>query len=204
MKMYKKLANFGSTAVNTLPIYNNDPLTLCIGNNASQRFNHGGNADIYGQNSNPCQVYLSQRCAKNWDGICEYATSKSANEEYSQVADTMFAGNNQVMGLTPGEVLLRNTANEKYRVNMLNCELKTEQFNPINPTSPYISYWIGQNCIPQYAVDPRSIDKDAVMNKILDNPIIAKQLLVNIKNTMIAMGTLHLLKGTRLGNFYML
>jgi len=147
---------------------------------------------------------LAQRCAKNWDGICEYAASRPANEEYSQVADTMFAGNNEVIGLTPGEVLLRNTANEKYRVNMLNCELKTEPFYPINPTSPEISYWVGQNCIPQYAVNPETIDNDIVMNKILDRPIIAKQLLTNIKNTMIAMGTFHLLKGTRLGNFYRL
>ncbi|MGL5357019.1 MAG: hypothetical protein ACRDAQ_10860 [Cetobacterium sp.] len=42
------------------------------------------------------------------------------------------------------------------------------------------------------------------MNKILDNPRIAMQMLTNIKNTMIQMGTFHLLKGTRLGNFYKL
>lgn len=33
---YAQLSYFGNSAVNTLPVYNNDPLTYCIGNNASQ------------------------------------------------------------------------------------------------------------------------------------------------------------------------
>ena len=202
--MYKQLARFGSSEVNVLPVFNNDPLTYCIGNNASQRFNHGSHAVTYGQNSNACQVYLANRCAQNWDGVCEYAASKPANEERSQVADTMFAGNDQTVGLTPGEVLLKNTAESRFRIGMLNCELKTEPFDPVNPSSPYISYYVGQNCIPLYAVDPKTIDRDVVMNKILDNPKIAKQLLLNIKNTMVRQGTFHNLKGTRLGNFYRL
>jgi hypothetical protein len=202
--MYKQLARFGSSEVNVLPVFNNDPLTYCIGNNASQRFNHGSHAVTYGQNSNACQVYLANRCAQNWDGICEYAASKPANEERTLVADTMFAGNDQTVGLTPGEVLLKNTAESKFRIGMLNCELKTEPFDPVNPSSPYISYYVGQNCIPLYAVDPKTIDRDVVMNKILDNPKIARQLLLNIKNTMMRQGTFHDLKGTRLGNFYRL
>jgi acetylornithine/succinyldiaminopimelate/putrescine aminotransferase len=68
--------------VNALPVYNNDPLTYCIGDNASQRFNHGSHAATYGQNSKACQVYMANRCAQNWDGVCEYAASKPANEEY--------------------------------------------------------------------------------------------------------------------------
>ncbi len=202
--MYQQLLTFGASPVNALPVYNNDPLTYCIGNNASQRFNHGSHAVTFGQNSKPCQVYMANRCAQNWDGVCEYAASKRANEEYGQVADVMFAGNYQSIGLSPGDVLLKNTAEDRFRVNMLNCELKTEPFNPVNPSSPYISYYVGQQCIPQFAVDPSTIDNDIVMNKILDNPKIAKQLLVNIKNTMTRDGTFHLLKGTRLGNFYRL
>ena len=202
--MYAQLFYFGASPTNTLPVYNNDPLTYCIGDNASQRFNHGSHAVTYGQNSKACQVYMANRCAKKWDGICEYAASHPANEEYNQVADTMFAGNRQTIGLSPGDVLLKNTAEDRFRVNMLNCELKTEQFDPVNPSSPNISYYIGQECVPEYAVDPSTIDQDIVMNKILDKPHIAKQLLINIKNNMKRQGTLNLLKGTRLGNFYRL
>lgn len=201
---YAQLSYFGNSAVNALPVYNNDPLTYCIGNNASQAFNHGSNGTTFGQNSNPCQVYLAQRCAQKWDGICEYAASFPANSEYYQKADTMFAGNKEIIGLSPGDILIRNTAQEKFRSNMLNCQLKVEPFDHLNPSSPYIAYYIGQNCIPEYSVDPFTIDQDPVMHKILDRPQIAIQMLKNIKNTMIRNGTFHLLKGTRLGNFYKL
>lgn len=199
---YQKIITFGSTAANSLPVYNNDPLTYCIGSNASQRFNHGSNADIYGQNSNACQVLLAQRCANMWDDVCEYASSSAANNEYATRASTMGAGSYPVIDLTPGELLLRNTAQEKYRCAMNYCDLKTEQFNPIDPTSPYISYYVGQNCSPEYEVDPKTIDSDIVMNKILDRPQIAVQMLTNIKNTMRRKGTLGSLAGTRLGKFY--
>ena len=50
--MYAQLSQFGASPVNALPVYNNnDPLTYCIGSNASQRFNHGSHAVTYGQNS---------------------------------------------------------------------------------------------------------------------------------------------------------
>lgn len=199
---YRKIIVFGDTNVNAAPVYDNDPLTYCIGNNASQRFNHGTNADLYGQNSNPCQVFLSQRCAKKWDDVCEYASCHVANNEYATRADTMGAGSKDVIGLTPGDILLRNTAQEKYRIGMHGCELKTEPFNPVNPSSPCISYYVGRDCVPEYAVDPATIDSDIVMNKILDNPRIAIQLLTNIKNTMRRKGTLGSLVGTRLGKFY--
>jgi hypothetical protein len=147
---------------------------------------------------------MSQRCAKKWDDVCEYAASFKANDEYATRADTMGAGMRDLIGLSSGDILLRNTAMEKYRIGMSggNCELKTEAFNPINPSSPYISYYVGTGCVPQYAVDPKTIDADIVMHKILDNPKIAMQLLLNIKNTMRRMGTFKQLAGTRLGAFY--
>lgn len=199
---YKKIVRFGNTALNGLPVYDNDPLTYCLGNEASQRFNHGTNADTYGQNSNACQVYLAQRCAKGWDGVCDYAERCDVNSEYATRADTMGAGLNQVIYLTPGEILLRNTAMEKYRCGMRGCQLKTEAFNAVNPASPYISYYVGTDCVPEYQVDPKTVDDDVVMNKLLDNPKIGVQILKNIKNTMRRKGTLAALAGTRLGNFY--
>ena len=56
--------------------------------------------------------------------------------------------------------------------------------------------------IPEYAVNPLTIDTDIVMNKILMNPTIATNILINIYNTMKRRGTLSGLKNTKLGNFY--
>lgn len=203
---YQKLVTFGSSLVNDLPVYDNDPMTLCLGTDINQPFNHGSNGSIYGQNSPECQIYMSQRCAKNWDGLCEYAANDKLNPpEYAIRADTLGQGMNGIIGLSPSDILVRNTAMEKYRISMNggeNCTLKTEQFDPINPSSPYMSYYVGYGCVPELAVDTFTIDDDPVMNKLLDNPKIGMQILVNIYNTMRRKGTLSALKGTRLGNFY--
>lgn len=193
---YQKLVTFGSS----LQI---DPVNLCIGTNMAQPFNHGSNSAIYGQNSPECQIYMAQRCAKKWDTLCEIASNPGTNPEYATRASTMGQGMRGVINLTPEDILIRNTAMEKYRISMHggNCSLKTEQFNPINPSSPYMTYYVGE-CVPEFSVDPKIIDFDPVMDKILNKPNIASQLLVNIFNTMKRKGTLHDLKGTKLGKFF--
>lgn len=199
--MYKRISDFGSGGLNNLPVYNNDPLTYCLGNDISQRFNHGSHADLYGQNSKPCQVFLAQRCAKKWDDICEYASNPVTNEEFATRTELLGAGMNQIMGLTSGEILLRNTAMEKYRVAMANCDLRREPFDPMCAASPQITYFTGKYCQSIYAVNPVEIDTDPVMNKLLLNPKIAMDIFYNIKNTMIQNGTISQLDGTKLGKF---
>ena len=117
-----------------------------------------------------------------------------------------------------GEILVRNTAQEKYLVAMSNnCQRAYEPFDPTVANSPLISTWVpmgngcnnqgncetSNTCIPIYAVDAKTIDDDPVMNKVLDKPYIAMDLLVNIYNNAKASNTLRDLKGTRIYNFFM-
>ena len=91
---------------------------------------------------------------------------------------------------------------------MHNAHKKFEPFDPTVPTSPMISYWVSNNCsysntgVPEYSVDPKKINNDPVMKKILSKPNIAFNILINIYNTMKRYGTLHELKETKLGKFY--
>lgn len=203
---FAKIIRFGDSLANSLPVYSSDPLTYCIGNTIDQRFNHGAsNADIYGQNSNMCQVYLAQRCARNWDSVCEKAYDPRTNDEYvTRALTASSATTTPIVGLSSSEILLLNTAHEKYIVGMAgDCQLKVEPFDPMNPSSPMISQYVGRYCVPSFAIrDPSSIDDDPVMNRLLNNPRIARQLFANIRNTMIRKGTFHQLAGTRLGAFY--
>jgi hypothetical protein len=200
---YKSVSNIGSNAYSPV----NDPLTYCIGDNMDQRFLHGGNSYIYGQNSRPCQLFMSEYCAKNWDGFCEVASLNSSvvypNNFHGCETDADNFGKK-----TGGEMLIRNTASRKYLVRMNHAKLKYEPFDPTVPTSPLISYWEGdefyqsQPGIPEYAVNPDTIDSDIVMDKILMKPSIAENILINIYNTMKRQGTLPMLKNTKLGRFY--
>ena len=198
--MYSKLAKMAShSTVLNGPYYNNDPLTYCIGRDASQSFNHGGYAETYGQNSKPCQAYLAERCARKWDDVCEMAAAPRTNEEYKIRANPIGKGAPQ---LNSGDILLVNTAQRKYLWRMFNCEKVMEPFDPLAIGSPTITTWRGIYCRPLYAVDPSTIDADPVMNKILEKPWIAVSLLRNIKETMTRNGNFRQLERTKLGKFY--
>ena len=201
--MYRSINSLGPNEQSEV----NNPLTYCINNTIDNRFLHGGNQDIYGQHSKPCQAYLSDYCANKWDGFCEYA---SQNDSVSYPNNLDSCGSDVACrGLNAGEVLIRNTASKKYLKEMGNCVQKFEPFDPTVASSPMISYWTpgtcntySNTCIPVYAVDPASIDSDVVMDKILSKPIIALDILINIFNTMTREGTINKLSNTKLGKFY--
>lgn len=198
---YKYLGNFGNDNKSNV----NNPLTYCMYDSLDSRFMHGGHSDTYGPYSRPCQLYMAQYCAEKWDDFCELA-SRDVNASFPDSGHHYNEMNAlATRDLTAGEILIYNTATRKYLVKMNGGDKKFEPFDPTVPTSPMISYWIpktNQSIVPEYAVDPKTIDQDVVMNKILDKPSIAVTLLVNIYNTMKRNGTLHQLRGTRLGGFY--
>lgn len=203
---YKTVSSFGNKTVSPV----NNPLTYCIGNNMDQRFLHGSHADTYGQNSRSCQLFLSEYCADKWDGFCEIA-SKNGSVSFPNQAQFLGCNSAGIVGvqeLTAGESLVHSTASRKYLSKMINGVKNYEPFDPTVPNSPLISYWTTTECsnyrgkIPVYEVDAKKIDNDIVMNKILQKPVIAMDILINIYNTMKRKGTLSTLNGTKLGKFY--
>lgn len=187
-----------------------NPLSYCIGDNLEQRFLHGAHSDAYGQHSRPCQLYMSEYCATNWDKFCEAASMNTS----SWTPNNMNHGScgTPPTNLTAGEILIYNTASRKYLSEMLGATKKYEPFDPTVARSPMISYWVPEPCsrnplsnslmTPVYEVNPDIIDADIVMDKILTNPSKFVPILKNIFNTMKRKGTLQNLKGTKLGNFY--
>jgi len=189
---YKTAISIGSNSYSAV----NDPLTYCLLDNMDQRFLHGGNSDIYGAHSRPCQLYMAEYCANKWDKFCDVA---SMNTNY--FLPNNIEGYDVNPNMTAGEALIRNTAARRYLTKMSNAVKKYEPFDPTVPTSPIISYWSNPG-IPEYAVDPSTIDQDVVMDKILAKPMIASTILINIYNTMKRQGTLSGLARTKLGKFY--
>jgi hypothetical protein len=203
MSGYKKITEIGPNEV--LPIDN--PITYCVGSKLDSMFAHGGHAETLGKNSKPCQAYMAQYCAKGWDKFCDIAAEDSQNHKPHYSLTSKY-------GLTSGENHIRATAAEKYLISMKNCSVKQEPFDPMVGTSPMVDYWVSSNCkavetnncssqcTPSYAVDPTTIDDDIVMNKILEKPIIAVDIIKNIFFTMKRQGTVNSLRTTKLGNFF--
>lgn len=170
-------------------------LNSCYESSINQNFVLG--TDLYGQNSKPCQEFLSRKCSINWDGVCEKLYQNDRKNTVNHISREI---PNQK--ITAGEILLINSAKKKYQSSARNCYLKFDKFNPLDPSSIELQYLEGPNCFVTYEVNPKKIDSDKIMNKILDKPEIAVDLLTNIRNTMYAKRTLHELKGTRLGKFF--
>jgi hypothetical protein len=216
---YVSISNFGASAGMS---EQNDPLTYCLSSGLQSGFQHTLGTTLLGPDSSQCQIYMAQYCAKNFDGVCEYAINDN-NRSYPNAIGNCYGGNlfsNIGSGLgnplTKGQVLLRNTAAERFVVAMSgNCAKAYQPFDPTVAFSPMIYKWEpkskpcdnqntchGNACTPVYDVDAKTIDQDPVMDKILPQAFIAIDILTNIYNNRVRNSTLSELNNTKIGQFF--
>ena len=201
MSNYKRISDFGTSVINP----STNPLNYCLMSGLDSGFNNGGIGDTMGNPINKhCQAFMSEYCASNWNGICE-EQSQNRSKSFPNTLQLCegSVNKNSYNNFTAGDILVANTASRKYLSKMNgNGYLKEEPFDPTVAGSPMVSFWEGPY-IPVYEVDPKTIDADPVMDKLLAKPIIALTLLVNIYNTAKRTQKLEKLKGTKIYNFFM-
>lgn len=222
--MYRQICNFAPEIDND---YSKDPLLYCVLDTMDSQFLHGAPGRTFGKYSSNCYQLLTDRCSKNWDQLCE-AISRDKTTNYPNSGGPV-SGYEYTCQNTPclpyGEQILRDSAFKKYRAEMKGCNVKCEPFDPTVVNSPLICYdtrsqctagpngtevCIGDNpeggmCVNIYKLTDdqvRGLDQDPVMNKILNKPEIALDLLEKIYKNMKNDNRLSALRGTRLGKFY--
>jgi hypothetical protein len=203
--MYAKIKQIGKVDNS----YMSDPLSYCVTSDLDNSFNHTAGQKL-GPYSAPCQMFMSDYCAKNWDGICEYA-SRNINSNYpNPMINSAPLVPNIGPNPTQGENLIRNTAMKKYLSQLSNnCTIDYEVFDPQVASSPLVgriaskTKMTGAECIPVFEVNPDTIDSDIVMDKLLARPGVGMDILANIYNNAKAKGTLDRLKNTKLYRFFM-
>ena len=114
------------------------PLKMCLERTVYRDARDGSNSILYGPESAPCQAYMAERCAANWDGVCDYFYTNN-----TEVTPNTFMGRPWVpeelrKRATTGEHLLNNAGELKF-CTYTNCKAKKELFNPLDPNSPYIT-----------------------------------------------------------------
>jgi hypothetical protein len=219
MSCYATYSNFGAS-INTKPV---NPLAICAVPSLEAGFNNvlGGSGSLLDPNGSQCQSFMGAYCAQNWDGVCEHL-SKDPKRNMPNTLQNCSIPSGATFGpglgslLTAGQILIRNAAAERFLKAMSsNCIREYEPFDPTNPVSPLIGKWVANtggscssggcgrnNCVPIYSVDPATIDRDPVMNKILQEPWIAMDILVNIYNNTLNRGDMTKLHGTKLFQFF--
>lgn len=217
---YKQINLFGRSLRNTEA----NPLSYCAVSGLDSGFSHtiGNGSALLGPNSSQCQTFMGQYCANKWDDICEYMSNDNQTGAFPNTVQNCNGASGSCLGpgtgsaLTKGQVLIRNAMAERFLIGMSsNCRREYFPFDPTVADSPLISKWVpsGGNmagcgstlncnqsnaCIPIYGVDPRTIDNDPIMNKVLTQPWIAMDILVNIYNNAVRTHQIMALRGTKI------
>jgi len=208
---YVSISDFGNPSSSS-----SDPLAVCAVPSLEGGFNNKLGSNFLSKDNKQCQSFMAGFCGQNWDGVCEYLSKDEAPGlnlvKYGVQNNQSNLGSNNQNTYTKGQILIRNAASERFLVKMSsNCVRYYEPFDPTTANSPLISTWIpdptkpfsGQTCVAIYDVDEKTIDRDVVMNKLLDQPFIGIDILVNIFVNRLKSKTLYRLKGTRIYDFFM-
>jgi hypothetical protein len=180
-----------------------NPVDMCLFSDVNKSFGAGVLGYRYGPANENCQLFMADRCAKNWDGICDIASlnNQAIYPNNATIKGNAFSNPAEITGgSTVGNQLLHNAAQRRFCV-FNNCSVQQFPFDPTNYASPMVTR-INRSqygCMPTCSVDPKSINSDTLMNKCLDNPGVAFDTLVNICQTHERSGVS--LKGTRIGQF---
>lgn len=165
-----------------------NPLTYCAVSQLDASFNHPSTGRVLGPDSMQCKRFMASYGAMNWDSHCENIVKSKNRTFHGNVCSIM----SKPGEYTEGEVLIANTASEKYLVAMSdNCHRVYEPFDPTVQNSPLISKWVPKEncgascgpCIPIFDVEAKNLDKDPVMNHILFRVKPSHQLwIIGLKN----------------------
>lgn len=172
------------------------PIDYCTGMTLDV-FSQTGQPKL-GRASHSCQVFMSDYCASNWDSKCQSESNMQGDAMSNLRHDKLPAMRN----LQQGEVLIRNTADKKYGKPNQFCSPMKFQFDQMTGRSPMLTEYVGVGCAYNHDVDAKSIDSDAVMNRVLDDPSVAFDVLVSIYNTRVNNKNIGELANTRLGKYF--
>lgn len=178
---YVPIAKFGASMN---PVMSIDPVAASVYKDVDSDFDIGEMAIRYGPRSKESMLYMAERCAKNWDGACEFLSrNRDANAVCNQarISSPLFRRINPPNSETIGDILVENTAVRRF-CDLSSCAVTSSPYDPTNPNSVWVKQYgcCGTTtCLP-VCFPPDDPDNDIVLNKVLDKPDLHLDLLVNM------------------------
>lgn len=219
MSSYTSIGNFG----NSQKFPSADPLAMVVSSDLGAGFQSTLGGGILSPDGEQAQKFAALYCAREWNGTCEvlsYNTNRSLPNHMGNCDGPNGAcwGSGIGNAITKGQALIRNAAKEKYlKAVSPNCVAEYQPFNPVVADSPLMRTWVPRGgqcnsgqcdgaysgaCKFIYGVNPATIDNDVLMDKILAQPYIAIDILVNMYNHAVRSGEIHKLRHTKLGRYF--
>ncbi len=170
--MYKNYATIGKFG-DCLLVNTNYGYDVCMTDTIDKCFAKGpGPINNLGPAAPNCQAFLAEQCSIEWNPNCEiyYRTQNQSLERY--LPNTYKSGECQTSILL-GDSLLRNAAELRF-FNVSCDESYTEPLDPTNYSSPMITRFVNRRMLEDESLserfDKKTIDNDAIMCRLLQNP----------------------------------
>ena len=155
----------------------------------------GPNYQLYGPQSESSQLYMAEKCSRNWDGFCEALANNRAPSKTDMA--NIIPKVNRSMSETVADSFIDNASQRRF-CDLSDCSIFTQNYNPLDPTSaPVKSYKVNGPISCKPLDNP---DNDILLNRILDSPEQHIDLLLNMYRT--CKSTLDKYKGTRIGKAF--
>lgn len=202
MASYIKYSNF-------CPQYTSsqNPYVLSLMSDVDKSFEMGDQGATYGPKYKNSQLLIGQYIAShatNWDMICEIASTLEGVGATLCFNPTKRILSEEEMTMNYGEIFLTTAAYMKY-ARFQGCKVIMFPYDPTNPSSPCV-----MDIVPDYTnsapmaifdgINTDEIDKDVLMDKLLEKPYVFYRILLSIYST--AKNNKKDLSKTKLGKFF--
>lgn len=199
---YVQISKFGK---NLNPVLTVDPVASSIYKDPDSTFDIGELAILYGPRTKNSQLYMAEKCSKNWDGACEFLSRNIVDTcpNSAKVQSALFQTVNRPGTQTIGDILVENASVRRF-CDLNSCALQSEPYDPTNPNSVWVtSYGCGgtEPCLP-LCMPPDEPDSDILMNKVLDKPELHTDLLVNMYKNVMKNNLRQKYANTRIGQIF--
>lgn len=200
---YVPIAKFGASMN---PVMSIDPVAASIYKDPDSDFDIGEMAIRYGPRTRESMLYMADRCAKNWDGACEFLSRNRDNNvvcNQARISSPLFRRLNPPGSETIGDILVENTAVRRF-CDLSSCAVTSEPYDPTNPRSVWVKQYgcCGTTtCLP-VCMPPDDPDNDIVLNKVLDKPDLHLDLLINMYKNVNRTGSRNKFANNRVGRIF--
>lgn len=198
---YVQISKFGKLN----PVLTVDPVASSIYKDPDSSFDEGELSVLYGPRTRNSQLYMAERCSKNWDGACEYLSRNmdDTSTNAAKIPSALFPTNYIPGKQTIGDILVENSAVRRF-CDLSSCSIQAEPYDPTNPNSVWVKSYgcCGyEPCLP-VCMPPDNPDSDILLNKVLDKPDLHIDLLVNMYKNVMKNNLRPKYVNTRIGNIF--
>lgn len=183
--MYTTISNLGkSVGYHTEQA---SPLTYCLYPNYSSQWMHGSTTSnlLDTPQCEPCQLYMSERCAMKWDEACDLYYKHNQDTYWPNLGGVDIQSqkvSNNFWQYTPttGENMIRNTIEKRFFAYPSASQIYAP-FDPNMASSPFYSKITPESLNPSWVFHPMALgtvhDQDHYTNLMLQNSKICFDLL---------------------------